>query len=56
MIVSWAEMRDNVGQQRLGRPDGAIRSTGARSPFMRLLSYRLLHDRLTQGFEMSSSH
>src|SRR6516165_7945842 len=35
MIVSWAEMRDNVGQQRLGRPDGAIRSKrpqGGRPP------------------------
>ena len=32
MIVSWAEMRDNVEQQRLRRPDGAIRSTSDRRP------------------------
>ena len=31
-MVSWAEMRDNVGQQRLGRPDGAIRSFADRRP------------------------
>jgi hypothetical protein len=32
MAVSWTEMRDNRGQQRLGRHDGAIRPTADRRP------------------------